>query len=208
MRTQRFYFYVFLISMMVGCEGHSQINVTNDSILQILFVGNSLTYTNNLPELVKQEARKQGVDIRIEVIAWPNYALEDHWLDGELQKHVSSETFDFVVVQQGSSSQSDGREMLLDYGARIKALCDQHHTKLAFFMVWPARANWHTFPGVIRNYTEAATATQSILCAVGLEWKQYIDSTSDYSYYGPDQFHPSLRGSQVAAEVIWRTLMQ
>ncbi len=208
MKIDRLFHYIFLLSSLIGCDGHNPLTVNDDSTIHILFVGNSLTYTNDLPQLVKQEAHQRGLELSTEMIAFPNYALEDHWQDGAMQKRINNGTFDFVIVQQGPSSQSDGREMLLDYGARIKGLCDQNQAKLVFFMVWPARSNWHTFLGVIQNYTEAATATQSILCPVGLEWKKYIDTTDDYSYYGSDQFHPSPKGSQIAAELITKTLLE
>lgn len=170
--------------------------------IRILFVGNSLTYTNKLPELVEIEAANMSVSIKTEILASANYALEDHWNDGELQRLIKTEKFDFVVVQQGPSSQHDGREMLLNFGKRIKALCDKHHSRLVFFMVWPAIANIHTFDGVVQNYTDAASETNSILCPVGKRWKEYIEKTGDYSYYGPDGFHPSLNGSKEAARLI------
>jgi len=44
-----------------------------------------------------------------------------------------------------------------------------------------------------------------MLCPVGLIWKNYQDRTGDFSYYGPDDFHPSLAGSQLAADVIYKT---
>ncbi|NOS90284.1 MAG: SGNH/GDSL hydrolase family protein [Cyclobacteriaceae bacterium] len=210
-KAQRIYLYVLIwigSNSIVGCHAQEQSRIEKDSTLHILFVGNSLTYTNNLPELVSKEARTQRINLITEMLAFPNYALEDHWQDRELQRRIMNGKFDFVIVQQGPSSQSDGREMLLDFGARIKNLCDQHDSKLVFFMVWPARTNWNTFPGVIRNYTEAAMATKSILCPVGSEWKQYIESTADYSYYGPDQFHPSLKGSQNAAAMIFKVLLE
>ncbi|MCE2994159.1 MAG: SGNH/GDSL hydrolase family protein [Cyclobacteriaceae bacterium] len=208
MRLHRIFLNIIIINCFMACQGQDSVAISNMPTMRILFVGNSLTYTNDLPELLNQEARKSGVEVHTEMMALPNYALEDHWQDGTMQKRISSGTFNFVIVQQGPSSQSDGREMLLDYGARIKTLCDQYDSKLVFFMVWPARANWHTFPGVINNYTEAATATQSILCPVGLEWKQYMESSADYSYYGPDQFHPSVKGSQNAAALIFKVLLE
>lgn len=170
--------------------------------IHVLFVGNSLTYTNNLPELVQSEAANMSVSIKTEILANANYALEDHWNDGELQRLIKTGNFDFVVVQQGPSSQHDGREMLLKFGKRIKALCDQYHCRLVFFMVWPAIANIQTFDGVVQNYTDAASETNSILCPVGKSWKEYIEKTGDYSYYGPDGFHPSLKGSKEAARII------
>jgi len=148
----------------------------------------------------------KGKLIEKEMLAEPNYALEDHWNEGCLQALIKSGYYDFVVVQQGPSSQADGAKSLLEYGGYIQELCKANDTKLAFYMVWPARINYHTFPGVITNYTNAAYATGAILCPAGQAWKQYIDRTGDWSYYGPDEFHPSALGTQVAAEVIYKSI--
>lgn len=170
--------------------------------IRILFVGNSLTYTNNLPKLVAHEIQSKELSVKTSVLALANYALEDHWNDGKLQQLIESEDYDFIVVQQGPSSQADGREMLMSYGKKISALCAQHKCRLVFFMVWPAIGNFQNFDGVIQNYADAAKETNSILCQVGKYWKEYIEKTNDYSYYGPDGFHPSLKGSTEAARII------
>ncbi len=75
-------------------------------------------------------------------------------------------------------------------------------------MVWPSLKNYHTFDGVIKNHEDAASTNNSILLPVGRIWKNYIDSTNNNEYYGPDGFHPSLEGSQVAAEVILDNLIK
>jgi hypothetical protein len=173
---------------------------------KILFVGNSLTYFNDLPSRVADIGASKGNLVEQEMMAYPNYAIQDHWNEGCLQSMISSGYYDFIVVQQGPSSQADGAQSLLDYGELIQQLCKQHDTKLAFFMVWPARVNYHTFNGVISNYTSAAYATGAILCPVGYAWKRYIDDTGDWSYYGPDDFHPSAVGTGVAAEIIYNSL--
>jgi hypothetical protein len=193
---------VFVLCFCATALGSEKKTISTDSATKILFVGNSLTYTNNLPSIVVSLAKRKGIDVETEMLAYPNYALEDHWNIGHLQDLIKSGGFDFVVLQQGPSSQNEGRTMLLDYGARIKALCDTTKTRLAFFMVWPAFANLHTFDGVIKNYSDAAIATNSLLCPVGAIWKKHFDDTKDYSYYGPDLFHPSQKGSEIAAKVI------
>jgi lysophospholipase L1-like esterase len=73
-------------------------------------------------------------------------------------------------------------------------------------MVRPAFSNFENFDGVIKNYTDAALMTNAILCPVGKVWKEYFLRTKDYSYYGTDMFHPSQKGSEVAAEIIYKTL--
>lgn len=173
--------------------------------IRILFVGNSLTYTNDLPSLVKK--RLSDFKVVADALVKPNYALEDHWNEGRLQVLMASNQYDFVIVQQGPSSQQDGRDMLIDYGSRIKEICNQHQSQLVFFMVWPAYSSYSTFDGVIKNYTDAATETQSLLAPVGKIWKQYFFDTKDFSYYGPDMFHPSLKGSEVAADIIGATIL-
>lgn len=195
--------YVFWFGLILCCAFSAQPDKLR---VRLLFVGNSLTYTNNLPQLVTQVASKNDLNVKTEMLAYANYALEDHWADGELQKLIASGRFDYVIVQQGTSSQADEKAMLLDYGKRIKSLCIKHKVQLAFYMVWPARSNYKMFEGVIANYTLAATETNSILCPVGQVWKNHFEATQDFSYYGADGFHPSLAGSQHAAEVIFESL--
>jgi len=182
--------------------GSCQNDEGSTGAVSILFVGNSLTYTHNLPALVAARAKLQGVEVETEQLAYPNYALEDHWNDGNLQRMIRAGRYDYVIVQQGPSSQADGRAMLMTYGPKIEAICKKANSKLVFFMVWPAKANLHTFDGVITNYRDAAEAANALLCPVGERWKEYFETTGDYSYYGADAFHPSLKGSEVAAGII------
>ncbi len=190
---------LFTLVLLWGQEKAQTIN--------ILFVGNSLTYTNDLPALVELEAKRKGVKVKSKQLSLPNYALVDHWNDGALQKLIETGKFQFVVVQQGPSSQDLGREMLFESGELISKLCKQKGAKLAYFMVWPSRLYYHTFEKVIANYRYAAKSMDAILCPVGEVWKEHFDETGEFSYYGPDGFHPSFRGSQVAASVIVNALL-
>ena len=168
----------------------------------ILFIGNSLTYTNNLPMLVEKEAKSKGFLIKTKTIANPNYAIVDHWNNGEVQKEISSKKYDYVIVQQGPSSQSQGKKLLIEYGKKLSDLCKRNNTKLCFFMVWPSLQYYYTFDGVIKNYREAATITNSLLCPVGEVWKTHFDATNQFDYYDSDGFHPSEKGSLIAARTI------
>lgn len=179
-----------------------------DTLKTILFVGNSLTYTNDLPGRVVRLAKEKGVELRTEMIAHPDYALEDHWNDGQLQKLLAEKHFDFVVIQQGPSSQEDGRMKLMDYGARIATLCKKYGARVVFFMVWPSFSNLSTFDNVIKNYSDAAAVTNSLLCPVGQEWKKHFLENGNYSYYSSDKFHPSEKGSESVARIILETIIK
>jgi len=179
----------------------------DDSTIRILFVGNSLTCSNSLPKLVEHIGSAHGKTMDTKTLAYPNYALEDHWNDETMSHFICEVNFDFVVVQQGPSSQVEGRQMLLEYGQLIKGLCLSRGTQLAFFMVWPSITNKHTFDGVIDNYSYAGSQTESILCTVGTEFKKHVEK-GDYHFYSTDQFHPSLEGSQAAATIIYSALIK
>ena len=216
--------YVLLIGILCSCNknedisqrlGGTTIPENTDLIFpeelfnsdfNILFIGNSLTYTNDLPKLVKEKAQLKGITIGTKMIALPNFAIVDHWAVGEVQQYIESKTFDFVIIQQGPSSQQEGRDILIEYGKRYSDLCNSNNAKLCYFMVWPSLTYYHTFAGVIQNHQDAASINEAILCPVGEVWKAHFDTTNTFDYYGPDGFHPSIIGSQVAADVIVDTL--
>lgn len=201
--------FLLILALIINYSSlYSQQEINDNTKFNILFIGNSLTFTNNLPKLVKKYAKQQGIKINTKMIAFPNYAIEDHWNDGQVQKLISKQKFDFVIIQQGPSSQSEGRKMLIDYGEKYSNLCELNESKLCYFMVWPSLNYYHTFNDVIKNHEDAATINNSILLPVGRVWKDYIDTLKVYDYYSSDGFHPSIKGSQISAEVIVKHLFQ
>ncbi len=173
---------------------------------KILFVGNSLTYYNNLPKILELVAKEYGVDIKTESLCYPNYALIDHLEDGLLQQYLVKNQYDYVIIQQGPSSQEKGKKMLLRDGAVIKSLCEKQKSQLGYFMVWPSKQYYFTFDKVIENHQLAAKSTKSLLFPVGLVWKEYNELKRKESLYGPDGFHPSSAGSFLAALVIFHQI--
>ncbi len=175
----------------------------------ILFIGNSLTYVNDLPSLVVKEADKMDIRIKTEMLANSNYAIVDHWEDGYVQDEINSGLYDFVIIQQGPSSQAEGRRMLIEDGRKYAELCEKNSSQLCYFMVWPNLLYYYyTFNDVIKNHRDAAVTNDAILLPVGEVWKTHFDETNNFNYYGTDGFHPSLKGSKVAAQVIVSTLFE
>ena len=200
-------FFFALTFIPLNTNGQKKSNTKNSGKeINILFIGNSLTYTNNLPKLVKKEAKKKGIKINTKMIALPNYALIDHWNVGKVQQLIRSKKYDFVIIQQGPSSQNDGRKILIEYGTKLNKLSRENGAKLCYFMVWPSLNYYHTFNGVIKNHSDAAKLNNAILIPVGKVWKNHFDKKNEFKYYGPDGFHPSLLGSQIAAKTIIVTL--
>lgn len=173
---------------------------------KILFVGNSLTYTNELPLMVKELGKAFGQKLKPECLCHPNYALEDHWNDGQLQDKIRNNGYEFVIFQQGPSSQAYGKTTLQKYGGMISDYARKFDAKPVYFMVWPSLRYYHTFDGVIANHTTAAQKNSALLAPLGKFWHEYRQTESAEKLYGPDGFHPSKAGSFFASLSIYKTM--
>lgn len=197
-------------SLLATCYSYCQKETPSSSSeieCKVLFIGNSLTYSNNLPLLVEEFANSKGIQLKTKMVAYPNYSLEDHWSRRTIQNSIINTHYDYIIIQQGPSSQNDGRKMLTEYGKKIQGLYKgKSDTKLCYLMVWPPLSRNNSFDGVIDNYTRAAKVNQAVLIPVGKNWRSYTAKTNDYKYYSSDGFHPSIEGSRYMAEMIVEVL--
>lgn len=197
----------FLVVSMTTCKSTPEPETLRTTpTLKVLFIGNSLTYTNDIPSLVKELGKHDNVEIAFETILLPNYSLEDHWNDGQAQKIVKAGKFDFVVAQQGPSALPESQVLLLQYATLFADLCKQHNTKFALYMVWPSANRLFDLDNVIYSYTQAALKTNSMLCPAGLAWKYAWQIDSQLPLYSSDNFHPSPTGSVLSALAIYGSL--
>lgn len=173
---------------------------------KILFVGNSLTYTNNMPSILENIGKSNGFDITTQCICKPNYGLEDHINEGLVAPELRKTQYDFVIFQQGPSSQAYGRKSLLEYGKQLSMMALASHATPAYLMVWPSTTYYQTFDGVIKNHTDAARSNGSMLIPLGIVWQKFNKEHKEYELYGPDGFHPSRLGSLLEAMVILKSI--
>jgi hypothetical protein len=178
---------------------------TRDS-LKILFVGNSLTYVNNLPELVKEIGKWDGVSIDCYSISKPDYSLEDHWNEGTAEEEIINGKYDFVVMQQGPSALPESRLLLLEYAGRFAKTCARSRTSMALYMVWPSKARLFDLDNVIYSYAHVAGKTGALLCPAGQAWKNAWQENPSMALYGPDNFHPGIDGTVLAALTVYGAL--
>ncbi|MCP4460586.1 MAG: SGNH/GDSL hydrolase family protein [Cytophagales bacterium] len=172
----------------------------------ILFLGNSLTYSNDLPSTVERIAGTYDIEIDARSICLANYGLEDHINDGQFQKLLTQNKFDYVIFQQGPSSQAYGRESLIEFGGKIASVSRAHGAEPVYLMVWTSLNYYHTFDDVILNHINAAKINEARVLPVGKFWKMHYDKEKDDQLYSFDLFHPSAKGSFLAAVVIFHSL--
>src|SRR3954468_22810560 len=91
-----------LLMSLSGCANSSTPLGPQAQVYHVLFIGNSLTYTNDLPGTVGLLASVAGDSFEVESVAYPNYALIDH-IHGpsDAVGLIRNKAWDYVVLQQG-----------------------------------------------------------------------------------------------------------
>jgi hypothetical protein len=198
--------YIFFgIFLLIGFNNAQ--DKPNKEKLRVLFVGNSLTYVNNLPEIVAQLAKSaKQRKLSFKMIAYPNFSLEDHWNKGEVQKVLAKEKWDYVVMQQGPSAFADGRKVLIDYAKKFAEPIARAGAKPAFYMVWSSSDRLGDFAGVSQTYSLAAKEVGGLFLPAGEAWLEAWKLDPKIELYDSDRFHPNQAGSYLAALVIYQQL--
>jgi len=173
--------------------------------LRILFIGNSLTYVNDLPAMLCGLARSAGRAAVCETVAKPDYSLEDHWNEREARTAIGR-GWDVVVLQQGPSALPESRRLLIAYAKRFDAEIRKAGARPALYMVWPSLARRGDFPGVSQSYAAAAKEVNGLLLPAGEAWRAAWAADPKLPLYGPDGLHPSVAGTYLAALVIYGQL--
>jgi hypothetical protein len=174
--------------------------------VRVLFIGNSLTFTNDLPGLVEALIDSAALGpVTIESITFGNVGLEDHWNRGQAREAIARGGWDVVVLQQGPSA-TEGRPSLLEYSERFAEEAERVGARVALYMVWPSAARFFDFDGVSESYAMAAGRVNGLLFPAGEAWRVAWESDPSLPLYGRDGFHPSVSGSYLAALVMFQQL--
>jgi hypothetical protein len=170
----------------------------------ILFIGNSLTYWNDLPLIVQGVFDAAGgTTYEVGMIAAPDVSLEDHWNDGSARRHIERGGWQMVVLQQGPSSLPESRVLLREYVGRFAERVTSIGARTALYSVWPSRGRPGDFPRAIESYSIAANDVAGLFFPVATAWLAAWRRDSTLALYDLDGLHPSVLGSYLAALVMY-----
>ena len=174
---------------------------------RILFIGNSLTYFNDLPGTVSQLAQSTNTNIEVASVARPNFALIDH-AEGKSNalEMIEGGRWDYVVLQQGPSSLPLSRDTLIISTRLLDPAIKAAGGRTALFMVWPESSRFAVFDDVRDSYRIAAQDVHGVFLPVGEAWRAAWRADPQLLLYGPDGYHPSELGTYLAALVIYEGL--
>lgn len=170
----------------------------------VLFVGNSLTYTNDLPATLAAIAASAGDTIRVASETGAGLALVDH-LTGATSAvaRIAQGGWEYVILQQGPTPAGICRDSLVLwtklFNSKIRAVGAQP----AVLMVWPIVGVGPPFDDVRVSFQMAADAVTGTFLPAGEAWRAALRVDPVVALYGSDGFHPSPIGTFLTALEIY-----
>lgn len=204
------------------------IGIAKAQVTKVLFLGNSYTYVNDLPQLIKDVALSFGDTVYTDQNTPGGYQLIQHSTNATTLSKIASNNWDYVVLQEQSQKPSfSPAQVAADVYPYAKILCDSIKSNYScsepvFFMTWGRKngdaSNCASYPPICtyegmqqrlrESYMEMADSNQATTGPVGAAWKTVRDSFPLIELYSPDESHPSIYGSYLAACVFYATLYQ
>ncbi|WP_286786263.1 MULTISPECIES: SGNH/GDSL hydrolase family protein [Pseudomonas] len=201
MRTQLRQF--FLTSFLFVTAVFSQAQAGEP--LQVLFVGNSYTFYNQLPLMVRQMSveAKQPRALEVKDVTVAGSSLKQHWARGDVQKVLASQHWDYVVIQDFSLMPLQDAESTRKYAGLVAQAARQAGAQPIFYLTW-ARQNDPSMQSTLDAvYTQVAKENHGLLAPVGDAWKVALASQPQPTLFIADGSHPTYTGSYLAASVFY-----
>jgi hypothetical protein len=173
----------------------------------ILFIGNSLTYTNDLPSVVAAVARAGHDSVRTGIAAGPDLAVVDHTNGAtDAVAAIDGAGWSFVVLQQGPTPAGVCRDTLVIAAMRLGPHIRRAGGRAGLFLPWPRRG----YPGSVgfagESASLAARSVGGIVIPVGIAWNSALAADATLPLYGPDGYHPAPAGTLLAALTVYDRL--
>ncbi|MFO0414948.1 MAG: PKD domain-containing protein [Bacteroidota bacterium] len=196
--------------------------------LHVLFIGNSYTSANNLPQLVQNLSTSAGKTLNIDSNMPGGYLISSHLNDATTFSKISQGNWDYVILQEQSQIPTIDYYRYNDmYPAMtdLKSVIEQYNpcAKIITYMTWgrrfggqqcdpsgtycsPVFANFNHMQDSLTSAYLEISEQLNIQCApVGVTWQNILNDTTLVLHSG-DNSHPNIDGSYVAALTIFSSI--
>ena len=172
---------------------------------KILFVGNSYTFFNNLPQIVTIMTENENSKLVTRKSVAGGASLSDHWRGEKglkTQELIRDGNFDIVILQEASMGPVSEPDTMLKYTRLFCDLIKKKKAKACLFATWPRKDSPLNQKTIDSVYTIAASENGAEVAPVGKAWSNAIRQRPGMELYDTDKSHPSELGTLLAACVI------
>lgn len=193
-----------------------------------LFIGNSYTYVNNLPQMVSDIALSKSDTLVIDQSTFGGYTFFDHCNTPSTWTKIRSKKWDYVILQaqsqEPSFNPSQVQTQTFPYAKQLADSIRKNNgcCEILFYMTWgrkngdasncPTYTPVCTYNGMQARLRESYILFKDSLIAsvapVGVAWKNLRTQVPLIDLYQADESHPNLWGTYLAACVFYSSIFQ
>lgn len=156
-----------------------------------MFIGNSYTYYNSSPELLKALIHEKFPDhlVETQLISGGGMTLADHWQNEGTIQTIRTGDWDYVVLQEqsklGMGVMVDNdiyfgqTERFFEHARKFDIEITKADAKTVFLMTWSVRDKPKEQAILTHAYTAIAKELKAVLAPVGLVWDELRAKLSD-----------------------------
>jgi len=212
MQRKNSFLLIALLSLVFIVQGQ---NITK----RALFLGNSYTEVNNLPQMTSQVANSVGDTLIYDSNTPGGYTFMGHSSNAASLSKIAMGNWDFVVLQEQSQypsfSPSQVENEVFPYARALDSMINSQNAcaETVFYMTWGRKngdaQNCPYWPPVCTyegmdsllnlRYRMMADDNQAILSPVGAVWNYIRKNHPSIELYQADESHPSIAGTYVGA---------
>lgn len=191
---------------------------------KVLFLGNSYTSTNNLPQIVADAAFSTGDNLIFDSHTPGGYQLLQHSGDALTQSKIMAGGWHYVVLQ-GQSQEPIAGQYNFYLGVNNLITFVKQHNPCAvplLYITWgrkngdalncpniPVMCTYTGMDTTIRNeYLSIAANRRTEVSPVSILWRYLRQNHPAIDLYQPDESHPSAEGSYAAACCFYTTIFK
>lgn len=167
--------------------------------IRVLFVGNSLTYWNEMPWMVEQISANGTPKVSTAFAGGSGMSLRQQWQSAKTLRTIRENEWDYVVLQGQSSEPERNHAEFARYGALLDAEIRKRGAKTVFFLTWANRGRPQG--PISERYRFLAKSRGALVAPVGIAWQELAKKGLDL--YDGSGVHPNLGGTYLSACVFY-----
>ena len=174
---------------------------------RILFVGNSFTGRNNLPDLLAQLVDAGGKGpLEWKLVSAGGASLRQHINKGEVATLLNEERWDWVVLQEQSTLPAKSPARMADSVRDMSALIGGAGARTVLYMTWARADAPETQQAISQAYADSGQQVGATVVPAGMAWQHCLTQEPHIVLHDTDGSHPTLAGSYLAACAFYKVL--
>jgi len=173
--------------------------------MNILFIGNSHTYYNELQDMFAEMVKAGGTDDIYSVrCTGPGVPLSWHCDNPKTHAMIAERNWDYVVLQDRSGSPLETPVEMFESASTLhKLIKNETNAEVVLYMTWANRLRPHQQAEVTMRYEELTNELGCMLAPVGAAWEKALNTIDRLVLHDADNRHANPTGTYLAACVFY-----